>query len=580
MIKSKVFYNPYLKEINVSMSEERYMMQGLRKLITLTAVSVIMIFSLLTVNATTVLGAENIEVPGTIYRLDGDDAYKLETAPITTSAKSMGTLTLSGNISDAGGMDGASAFYVGNGNVDVKYNFNAAILEAKEGEWQLETDKSDKVNGSKLSGKIKSGALVLQSSLDGENWADDTSMTDVFKSKDSLSNPFYKTKDIQQQNGCYYRLLVVYKLKKKTGEKKVGPIKMDEYEYNRFIEEYKFFLQNESGSNTMSAADTPRKVLGESVNTGKDNGFSESNALDSNDPHFNMNLGEFSINGYTRETEDDDGNPVFLKNVGDRVTLWFRLEQDIKALKGDPTLTIAEDKKAYDKYFQVPATNFGHGALIIRYTDYQGVKHDPVIYTNYLQANAKTSADTRAQLFEEGDYEVSLDYEIKNSPRKVGDIEVVPTFTDYKIFFKFSIRNGNNMVYPMDLVTGQELSDGDITENGFKLDMARSRYLTIDVKRSVINESLDGILTEDVRFNRPARDGEEYADEGIYTFTVKNLYTDSEPTTKTIYVGSDKILRALSKSGLTIKEINSKLSSGSEIQDDGTIVRKSNYSRR
>ena len=136
------------------------------------------------------------------------------------------------------------------------------------------------------------------------------------------------------------------------------------------------------------------------------------------------------------------------------------------------------------------------------------------------------------------------------------------------------------MVYPMDLVTGQELSDGDITENGFKLDMARSRYLTIDVKRSVINESLDGILTEDVRFNRPARDGEEYADEGIYTFTGKNLYTDSEPTTKTIYVGSDKILRALSKSGLTIKEINSKLSSGSEIQDDGTIVRKSNYSRR
>lgn len=556
------------------------MLHRLRKFIAFTITVVIMMSALLTSNATTLLGAENTDISGTIYRLDGDVTYKLDSAPITTTATPMGTLSLSGNLSDAGGMDGSSAFYVGSGTVEIKYTFNAAILDAKDGEWQIESDKSDKVNGSKLSGKIKSGAIILQSSLDGENWVDDITKTDVFKSKNSLSDPFYTTKDIQQQNGCYYRILVVYKLKKKTGDKKVGPIKVADMKYNRFIEEYKFYLQNESGSNTMSAADTPRKVLGETVNTGKDNGFSESNALDSNDPHFGMTLGEFSINGYTREALDDNGNPVFLKNVGDKVTLWFRLDQDIKALKGDATLSIAEDKKAYDKYFQVETTNFGHGALIIRYTDYQGVKHDPVIYTNYLQANAKTSADTRAQLFEEGDYEVSLDYEIKNSPRKVGDIEVVPTFTDYKIFFKFSIRNGNSMVYPMELQTGQELSDNDITENGFKLDMARSRYLTIDVKRSVINESTDGVLSEDVRFNRPAKDGEEYTDEGIYTFTVKNLYTDSEPTTKTIYVGNDKVLKALSKSGLTLKEINTRLSTGSEIQEDGTIVRKMNNSRR
>ena len=28
-------------------------------------------------------------------------------------------------------------------------------------------------------------------------------------------------------------------------------------------------------------------------------------------------------------------------------------------------------------------------------------------------------------------------------------------------------------------------------------------------------------LTEDVRFNRPARDGDQYTDEGIYTITVR-----------------------------------------------------------
>ena len=67
----------------------------------------------------------------------------------------------------------------------------------------------------------------------------------------------------------------------------------------------------------------------------------------------------------------------------------------------------------------------GRGTLIIRYTDERGVKHDPEIYTNYLEANAKTSADTVVKLFEEGDYEVALDYEIKKTPRVVAGVEII-----------------------------------------------------------------------------------------------------------------------------------------------------------
>ena len=61
----------------------------------------------------------------------------------------------------------------------------------------------------------------------------------------------------------------------------------------------------------------------------------------------------------------------------------------------------------------MPKTNFKHGTLIIRFTDFQGNKSDPIIYTDFLAANARTGADTRVQFFEEGDYEVALDYEIK-----------------------------------------------------------------------------------------------------------------------------------------------------------------------
>lgn len=210
--------------------------------------------------------------------------------------------------------------------------------------------------------------------------------------------------------------------------------------------------------------------------------------------------------------------------------------------------------------FEIPQTNFGRGTLIIRYTNEQGKSEKPIVYTNYLAANTRTGADTKVILFEEGDYEVSLDYEIKKNS----------SYTDYKISFRFSVRNGNCMVFPFDTVTGAELSDHAITANGFMLDMAKSRYLTIDVKRSIPTVGMDGQLYEDVRFNRPAKDGDSYTDEGIYTFTVRNLYT-GESTIKTIYVGTSKYLNALSASGLSIVELNAQIAQGAEVLDDGTI---------
>ena len=65
-----------------------------------------------------------------------------------------------------------------------------------------------------------------------------------------------------------------------------------------------------------------------------------------------------------------------------------------------------------DQYFETPKMNFGRGVLIIRYADHNNVRQEPTIYTNYLEANAMVGADTKVQLFEEGNYEVALDYVI------------------------------------------------------------------------------------------------------------------------------------------------------------------------
>lgn len=125
------------------------------------------------------------------------------------------------------------------------------------------------------------------------------------------------------------------------------------------------------------------------------------------------------------------------------------------------------------------------------------------------------------------------------------------------------------MVYPFDIVTGSELTNSSMTENGFRLDLAKSRYLKINLKREVLKDSADG-LVEDTRFNGPAKDGAEYTDEGIYTITVHNEYT-GQLTTKRIYVGTNNVLRAHMTTGLSIPEINDLVAQGATISTDGTI---------
>jgi len=332
----------------------------------------------------------------------------------------------------------------------------------------------------------------------------------------------------------------------------------------------------EALKNTLEAAsekpvldpDEPKYYMGETVNTGTDNGFSGANKIEKDDPHFGWALGKFFVSGYTRVSNDQEGNPVFLKTVGDKVVLWFNLEQDILCLDGDSNKQISVDGNGYDEYFGVKQTDFGRGTMIIRHRDYQNAQGGAQIYTDYLSANVKIGADTTVQLFEEGDYEVALNYEIISKEKKF--LSTFNVYNNYRIYFKFSVRNGNCIVYPFDIETGAELTNTALTENGFYLDLARSRYLDINVKRETLAEGAVG-LTEDVRYNRPARDGDMYTDEGIYTITVSNRYTGQE-TVKKIYVGTNKLLMAHMVTGLSIEEIRGMIAKGATITEDGVIV--------
>ena len=287
--------------------------------------------------------------------------------------------------------------------------------------------------------------------------------------------------------------------------------------------------------------------------TGHDNGYYNTLEIGKDDPHFSLSIGKFYVSGFTGVTSQDGEHFIFLKTVGDNVELHFELTQDIDMLAGDTAVTINRDNGGYDREFGISPTDFGRGTLIVRFTDYQNNTGEPQVYTDYLAAKVTGTADTVIALNEEGDYEVALDYEIKKDTRVLGTVATTSSFTNYRIRFNFSVRNGNCMVFPFDTVTGEELTNTAMTPNGFRLDLARSRFLSINVKLSALTQGAGGVV-EDVRFNRPARDGEEYTREGIYTITVQNEYTGQE-TVKTLYVGADEQLIDYVTKGYTLDQI-------------------------
>lgn len=516
----------------------------------------------------------------TTYLFDADSKYVIDEASETNPSgiTALGTVSVTGNAENNGTEGDYDKINVSNGNLKISYQFDTSSLPTDESSWYLISDKSETINGYDLSGDIKKGTVLIETSYDGEKWIKSGEVQDYFSAEQTA--PVYTTSDLQLLNGCYFRITVAYKEEQVVGSKKIAFVSTDEKETRKIAEVYQFYAVNEKAkaSDGSSASDKPRKeyddkdlVVAAGTDTlGMESDYSKSSSIGSKDVHYGWSIGTFTVNGYTQTQEKSDGTTVFLKNVGDKVTLWFTLNQDINKLNGKDTLSINEDKNGSDSKLQTAKTNLGRGALFIQYTDCEGHK-TTVPYVDYLAACSTTSADTRVVLYEEGDYEIVLDYEIKSTPRKVGSVEVVPDLTNYRTSFKFSVHNSNAMLYPFDVTTGSELINQAITPNGFRIDLANSKDLKVYVTRANITTNSSGKHVEDIRADKAANDGDTFTDEGKYTLKVQNTYTNEEME-KTIYVGSDPFLIAMASTGLTVDDLDAALSSGYTLSDDGSLV--------
>ena len=282
------------------------------------------------------------------------------------------------------------------------------------------------------------------------------------------------------------------------------------------------------------------------VNTGLDNGYEKTDPIDSKDPHFGWSLGRFMISGYT-EAEENDNGPVFIKKPGDSLILWFDLAQDIYALNGDDDLFINNDDNGFDLQFRVAKSDFGKGTLLVRHTD--SGSSDPeeaARYKNYLHSNLDSVTDTRVEIQEEGTYQVALDYEIAKKAF------LKNKYYNYRIYFTFSVRNADGVIFMSDISTGAELRDYSRTADGFRVDLADSGSLSVHCVRYALNPDKTGL---DAVEAGPLPDGAVLEEIGYYEITVTGKDTGEELTNH-IFVGRKADLEEYRAADESLKKIS------------------------
>lgn len=273
-------------------------------------------------------------VPGMVYQFGEKGNYNLSDADNSYSTnsgtESDGQFIITGNISSINERNGIPEYAVNGGTLTFSFIYDDDLLKASEDEDHLVDDNAKKVNGTALNSEIKKGALIVQTSKDGEIWFNvpGKTFTNMFKDNPDGFKEFYTTTDVQMVNGCYYRILIAYKTAVRTQKAQKIPPRLEKHEYKKYVEAYSFYAYDETVIDITVPETKNRRNLGSKVRT-KSEGYQGSAAMDNDDPHFGWEIGQFFVGGFTDYEDDTEGNPIFLKNNGDKLSLWFELQQDI-----------------------------------------------------------------------------------------------------------------------------------------------------------------------------------------------------------------------------------------------------------
>ncbi len=184
---------------------------------------------------------------GKNYQIHGQDADDTEynsgsfgsTTTFAYGKSSLGNFQLVGDISTESTLNGFVAYGTDN-TISMTYSYDGSYQTGVVTDWNIYSDDSKMFNGSKLAKKIGEGTIIVQKSYDRSNWQDAiTPLDNVFHKKTSGITAFYSLENADLLQGCYYRIIVLYEMRKQTGTE--GWIKTPVYDYDKCMEVYEFY---------------------------------------------------------------------------------------------------------------------------------------------------------------------------------------------------------------------------------------------------------------------------------------------------------------------------------------------------
>lgn len=178
-------------------------------------------------------------------------------AVMSFGSKALGQLTLNVETIDKSEIQGVTALVI-KSRTPVSFSYtginNQIVDKTSSSMWHLDTESGRKVEWLDFKDSIKTGAIAVEKSADGIDWTTDYTNVNVFEGVPDSINKFYTARRADLNNGCFYRVTIVYKTTYCKEQSRFLFFDTSTYEKTWHAEIYSFFLMADEELESVSSS--------------------------------------------------------------------------------------------------------------------------------------------------------------------------------------------------------------------------------------------------------------------------------------------------------------------------------------
>ncbi|WP_026518622.1 hypothetical protein [Butyrivibrio sp. MC2021] len=200
-------------------------------------IGIVLFFISLLLNDLYVYAGEKISVLPE-QRYESTTEFSMASSDVVSQpsyGQKIGSLFVEGDLKNETAINGTTAYAV-SGKATIGFSYDGGYNSDKKDVWNLYDCREKKIGDIKLSKKVGNGSIVVKKSNDGKDFGNDyVQVNNLFSNKKVDLNALLSVSEEEIKDGTYYRVYVIYSLKRRpTGAKK------DIYKY--CIDKYDFYI--------------------------------------------------------------------------------------------------------------------------------------------------------------------------------------------------------------------------------------------------------------------------------------------------------------------------------------------------